>query len=179
MDRDRTARLSEGQRECLRMVFRHMETKEIARELGISPDGVTQRIKTAMRILGVSRRKDAARILAEAEDLSPYPPLVHLSRDIDAASDSAIMTPSTGGEQWQHGGPSSEGMREEQAVFETGSAPQLGGFRLPLPVKGGRPDDLTHFQRLVWVFAIMVAIAFAFGVFLAGVEALSRIGLEV
>ena len=53
------ARLSQGQRECLRMVYRHMETKEIARSLGISPDGVTQRIKTAMRILGVQRRRDA------------------------------------------------------------------------------------------------------------------------
>jgi DNA-directed RNA polymerase specialized sigma24 family protein len=52
MAQDRISRLSEGQRECLRMVYRHMETKEIARTLGISPDGVAQRIKTAMRILG-------------------------------------------------------------------------------------------------------------------------------
>ena len=68
------ARLSEGQRECLRMVYRHMETKEIARILGISPDGVTQRIKTAMRILGVQRRRDAAMILAQHEGTEPYPP---------------------------------------------------------------------------------------------------------
>ena len=47
MNTDPVARLSEGQRECLRMVYRHLETKEIARSLGISPDGVTQRIKTA------------------------------------------------------------------------------------------------------------------------------------
>ena len=57
MERNRVARLSEGQRACLRMVYRHMETKEIARTLGISPDGVAQRIKTAMRILGVHRRR--------------------------------------------------------------------------------------------------------------------------
>ena len=49
------------------MVYRHMETKEIARVLGISPDGVTQRIKAAMRILDVNRRRDAALILHEAE----------------------------------------------------------------------------------------------------------------
>ena len=67
------ARLSEGQRECLRMVYRHMETKEIARILGISPDGVTQRIKTAMRILGVQRRRDAALILAKHEGTRALP----------------------------------------------------------------------------------------------------------
>ena len=73
MNRDPVAKLSEGQRECLRMVYRHMETKEIARVLGISPDGVTQRIKTAMRILGVNRRRDAALILAEAEGTEILP----------------------------------------------------------------------------------------------------------
>ena len=49
-------RLTEKQRECLRLVYAHKETKEIARILGLSPDGVNQRIKTAMRILGVLMR---------------------------------------------------------------------------------------------------------------------------
>jgi len=67
-------------------------------------------------------------------------------------------------------------MREEQAVFE--AVPQLPSqrLRLPLPVRGGRPSDLNVLQRLGWIFGTMLMIAFAFGVFLAGMEALSRIG---
>ena len=73
MSRERVDRLTEGQREVLRRVNRHMQTKEIARELGISPDGVTQRVKAAMRILGVNSRRDAARMLADAEGAGPLP----------------------------------------------------------------------------------------------------------
>jgi len=77
MSRDRVDKLTEGQREVLRRVNRHMETKEIARALGISPDGVNQRIKAAMRMLGVNKRRDAALILAEVEGQDMYQPLVY------------------------------------------------------------------------------------------------------
>jgi DNA-binding CsgD family transcriptional regulator len=173
MDPDRVARLSEGQRECLRMVFRHMETKEIARELGISPDGVTQRIKTAMRILGVDRRRDAAQILAEAEGLGPYPPLVYPPRDIAAEPDPAMLGPSTGGEREQLGEPSGRVMNEQQTVF-VAAAPFLEA-KLPLPFGGARPNDVGWLKRLAWIAGITIGIAFAFGALVAGVEALTRL----
>jgi DNA-binding CsgD family transcriptional regulator len=175
MSRDRVARLTDGQRDVLRMVNRHMETKEIARELGISPDGVNLRIKTAMRTLGVNKRRDAALILAEAEGQEPYPPLVYPPRDIVFDAGPATLAPST--ESGREQGPAAIGvMREEQAAFEV--APQLRSrrFQLPLPVRGGRPGDLNALQRLGWIFGVMLLIAFAFGVFLAGMEALSRLG---
>ena len=162
--------MSEGQRECLRMVYRHMETKEIARILGISPDGVTQRIKTAMRILNVNRRRDAAQILAEAEGLGSYPPLVHPPWDIASAPEPATIPTSTDGERQR--GLSGEAMREEQAVFMT--APIFRKSTLPLPIWDTRPSDLTWLRRLGWIVVIILAIALVFGMFLAGLEALSR-----
>jgi DNA-binding CsgD family transcriptional regulator len=178
MSRDRVGKLTDGQREVLRRVNRHMETKEIARELGISPDGVNQRIKAAMRILGVNRRRDAALILAEAEGQPPYQPLVYPPRDIAFGSGPATFAPST--ESGREQGPASiGGMREEQATFEVAPRLRSRRFRLPLPVRGGRPDDLNALQRLGWIFAVMLLIAFAFGVFLAGMEALSRLGRDV
>ena len=175
MTRHGVARLTEGQRDVLRMVNRHMETKEIARELGISPDGVNQRIKTAMRTLGVSKRRDAALILAEAEGPDSYQPQVHQPLDIAAGSELATFAPST--ESGREQGPASIGaMREEQAAFEAVPQPRSRWFRLPLPVRGGRPGDLSALQRLGWIFGMMLLIAFAFGVFLAGMEALSRLG---
>ena len=176
---ERLARLTEGQRECLRMVYRHMETKEIARSLGISPDGVSQRIKTAMRTLGVHRRRDAALMLAESEGLSPYPPQVHLPRDIAAMPQFAAQNASTGHERRQRGQATAGEMRERQADFHAVSSPPAKGFQLPLPVWGGKPADLGALQRLGWVFGLILVIALVFGVFVAGVEALSRLGRAI
>jgi DNA-binding CsgD family transcriptional regulator len=180
MNQHLVARLSEGQRECLRMVYRHMETKEIARILDLSPDGVTQRIKTAMRILGVHRRRDAALMLAQYEGAEPYPPLVHPPRDIARNPDPRTFEPSTeDGRQQQYGAVSVGAMREDQSAFEAGPLLRSRRFRLPLPIWGGRPNDLNALFRLGWIVAIIVLVALTFGVFLSGVEALSRLGRAV
>jgi hypothetical protein len=70
-------------------------------------------------------------------------------------------------------------MREEQAAFQALPQLQPRRLRLPLPNRGGRPDDLNALQRLGWIFGMMLLIAFAFGVFLEGMEALSRLGRAV
>lgn len=169
----RVAKLSEGQRECLRLVYRHMETKEIARELGISPDGVNQRIKTAMRILGVARRRDAALILAEAEGADAYPPLVYLPRDVAIAPDPAMLDASTEGRRMAVSGGA---MREDRAIFQAFSSPAPATFQLPLPIRGVRPSDLSVVKRLGWIFGLILLITLAFGFFITGFEALSRLG---
>ncbi len=61
----RVQRLSAGQLDCLRMVNDHLSSKEIATELDISPHTVDQRIRGALHILGVERRSQAARIVAQ------------------------------------------------------------------------------------------------------------------
>ncbi len=66
-DPDRLARLNERQKACLRLYYQGLEAKEIARELGISPNTVNQHFRDARRILGVARSVQAARLLAEAE----------------------------------------------------------------------------------------------------------------
>lgn len=67
MDIERLDKLTDQQRACLRMVYLHMTSKEIAPRLGIEPGSVDQHIKAAMRILGVGERRAAARMLAEYE----------------------------------------------------------------------------------------------------------------
>jgi DNA-binding CsgD family transcriptional regulator len=68
MDANRLARLTEQQRVCLRLVFAHMTSKEIAPILGIEPGSVDQHIKAAMRTLDAPDRRSAARMLAEYEE---------------------------------------------------------------------------------------------------------------
>jgi len=98
MDSDRIARLSEGQRACLRMVLAHMSSKEIARSLGISPHTVDQRIRFAMQTLQVASRIDAARALAVHEGGDAYQPSVHQSPTVDpAGAERAAAASSTTG----------------------------------------------------------------------------------
>src|SRR6476469_3017118 len=73
----RVARLSPGQLDCLRLVDQLLSSKEIAAELKISPHTVDQRIRLALQILGVERRNQAARIVAQHS--GPYQRLIHQS----------------------------------------------------------------------------------------------------
>ena len=47
------AQLTDGQRDCLRLVYRHMTSKDIARTLGVSPHTVDMRLRTAMKVFEV------------------------------------------------------------------------------------------------------------------------------
>ncbi len=179
MDADRIARLTDQQRVCLRLVYSHLTSKEIAPYLGIEPGSVDQHIKAAMRILDVGDRRTAARLLAEHEGQRASQRLVYQSLDIAMAPEPATFAPSIESGRRHYSGSSAGAMREEQAAFEAAHPPRLPEFRLPLPIRGGKPSDLTLLQRLGWIFAIMLMIALTFGVFFAGLEALSRLGRAV
>ena len=73
----RVERLTHSQRECLRLVLAHMTSKQISRELGISPHTVDAHLKAALKTLDVANRTEAALILAKAEGVSAYQPLAH------------------------------------------------------------------------------------------------------
>jgi len=176
MDPNRIARLTDQQRICLRLVYSHMTSKEIAPRLGIEPNSVDQHIKAAMRVLGVGDRRTAARMLAEHEGAWAARSLVYQSLDVATAPD-PLTFPLPTESDWQQRGTRAAGtMREEQAAFEAAPLHRPPIFPPPLPFWGGRPGDLSALQRLGWIFAIMLAIALTFGMFMAGVEALSRLG---
>src|SRR3954468_1344801 len=96
MNEEHLARLTDKQRACLRLVYAHMSSKEIAPRLGVEPNTVDQYVKAAMRTLGVADRRAAARMLAEHEAGSGQP-LVSQPLDIALGADSAIFGTSTGG----------------------------------------------------------------------------------
>ena len=57
--------LTQGQIDCLLLVSQQFTSKEIASRLGISRHTVDQRVRLAMRTVGVKRRAEAARIAVE------------------------------------------------------------------------------------------------------------------
>jgi DNA-binding CsgD family transcriptional regulator len=56
------SKLSRKQWAAVELLARHMTSKEIARELGISPHTVDQRLTGAMRKLGAVNRRELARL---------------------------------------------------------------------------------------------------------------------
>lgn len=170
MDADRLARLTEMQRKCLRLVYAHMSSKEIAPRLGVEPGTVDQYLKAAMRILGVSDRRTAARLLAEHEG-EVAQPLVYQPPDIADTAEPATFGTSTGGRPEAATGA----MREDQATFQL-LPTSRETLPLPLPIGGRKPNDLSPGRRLIWIVVLILLIALSFGVFIAGFEALSRLG---
>jgi DNA-binding CsgD family transcriptional regulator len=173
---DRFDRLTEKQRACLRMVFAHHSSKEIARELGIGSDAVDQRIKTAMRTLGVESRVEAARLLAAYEGTATYQRPVYQSSDVVPEPFPATLRP-----------PANEGLRgvdrspgvavrEEQATFNALRWQTQGvAFPFPLPMEGELRNGLGPWQRVGWIVVIAIGTAIGFGALLAGLQALTEL----
>lgn len=63
----RQLNLTDGQKDCLRMVDDLLTSKEIARKLGISRFTVDQRLDSARRKLNAPNRKEAAKIYVAIE----------------------------------------------------------------------------------------------------------------
>ena len=171
----RVARLSQGQIECLLLVDQHHSSKEIAARLGISPHTVDQRIRGALEKLGVDRRGEAARLVAAA--LSPgdeaYQRLIHQSPHIDPEPSSGHQEGAVS-HQIRHAGRAGEvdpsGVNTEQRPEGYGSPLQL-----PFATRSHPSNEMSVVQRLVWIILIAMGAAFSAGMYLAGLESLSRL----
>jgi DNA-binding CsgD family transcriptional regulator len=168
MDQKRLARLTEQQRICLRYVYLHMTSKEIAPLMRIEPGSVDQHIKAAIRVLGVGDRRAAARLLAEYEGAAAQPPAAR-PLDFPIPADPAAFIPSGSGQ----GGFTGQTLRENQATFGAMQMPRIPV--LPFPIGGSRPNDLAWPTRLAWIAGIAIGVALAFGALVSGVETLARL----
>ena len=64
-------RLTEREKEVLRLLLRGCDVKTCARELGVTSNSVTERLRTARTKLVVTSSRHAARMLANAERTDP------------------------------------------------------------------------------------------------------------
>jgi DNA-binding CsgD family transcriptional regulator len=89
--------LSEGQKNCLRLVAKGMSSKEIAKVIGLTPQTVDTYLKAALARTGAPNRREAARMLVTWElsqqSGSPSQPIAEPA----LASDSNPQTGSRGG----------------------------------------------------------------------------------
>lgn len=200
--RAQVGRLTDGQRDCLRLVYAHMTSKDIARALDISPHTVDMRLRTAMKTLGVASRIDAARALIDAEGgvdphQSPYQSLIYQAPDVAVAAATAkLRVPaSTTSEEYA--------TQYSNARFSPAFDPSVGGPPRPagasLPFGGDTPfaegrqgerglvvplavslpwgsrNTLSPGTRLAWIAAIAIGSALGFGAVLGALQALKTL----
>ena len=190
--------LTDGQRDCLRLVYAHMTSKDIARALDISPHTVDMRLRTAMKTLGVASRIDAARALVDAEGgTDAYQPLIYQTPDVAGGADVGTMRApaSTTSDEYatQHSDPRFSPDFDPSAS----GPPRLAGASLPfgddtliargrqgerghaVPLAGSVPwgerNTLTPGARLAWMAAIAIGSALGFGAILGALQALKAL----
>ena len=167
------ARLSSRQIECLLLVDQHHNSKEIAAKLGISPHTVDQRIRGALDKLGVDRRGEAARLVIAALSIDPaYQRLIHQSPHIDAflpAGQQGGTVRTSIRHADRAGEASPPGHLTEQSPVGSGSPLQL-----PFATRSHPSNEMSVGLRLLWIFLIAIGETFSAGMYLAGLESLSR-----
>lgn len=181
---DRCARLSRGQLEVLRLVNRHLSSKEIAAELGISSHTVDQRVRGAIRTLGVARRSEAARLVddyekalgtgetAPAPSAETYQRLIHQPPHIDAEPDQP-QSEGAVSSQIRHadrtGGTGTVRLETEQSAYRTRSP------LLPWSTSQQVRNTWGAGTKLAAIAGIAIISSFSAGMLLAGLESLSRL----
>src|SRR3954451_24168450 len=168
---ERVARLTPGQLDCLRLVDQLLSSKEIAAELNISPHTVDQRIRQALHILGVERRTQATRIVAQYS--GPYQRLIHQSPHIHGESQSGHPEAAVS-HQIRH---ADRAGKVGGASFLTEQRPVSfrSSLQLPFATRSNPRNEMSVGQRLFWIAAIAAGAAFSAGMYLAGLESLARL----
>jgi DNA-binding CsgD family transcriptional regulator len=146
--------LSPRERECLRLVAQGLESKEIAGRLtvdkgdgakrSLTPGTVDGYLKSASAKLGVSRRKEAARLFAEHEETPP---------------------------QWLGDQPIGGDLPfppDPGLDLSTGEP----GRRFPLPFRrrGEVNNELSIAMRLLWIPVLTIGLAIGFGMLTSGLK---------
>lgn len=177
----RIDRLTKAQLEVLELVAVRRTSKEIARELGISPVTVDQRVKRAQSILGVNSRNEAARILISARGAGwPTRPVVYGKTIYGSSGLLETVTVSeqklSAGEWNPAVGGDVEQLKQSQAAYFPGPSDEDATRSLDTVLQEiRRPASLTPAMKTVIIIAIMIFTLVAFAMLVSLAEGLSRI----
>lgn len=166
----RVARLSKAQLDCLLLVDQHLSSKEIAVELGISSHTVDQRVRGALHLLGVDRRSQAARMVAQVH--GPYQRLIHQSPHIEGGGTSGHPGGAVGF-QIRHADRAG-GARGPSDLTEQKPGASWSSLPLPFATRSHPRNEMSVGLRLAWIVLIAMGATFSAGMYLAGLESLAR-----
>jgi DNA-binding CsgD family transcriptional regulator len=149
---DSERQLTRRERDCLELVAQGLSSKEIAAKLGIAPGTVDNHLKRAVKALGASNRRVAARLIDPPPDMPAEPVQSLDSQALDIAPPPAGMVK-----------PQPDRMHSDRS------------FRFPMLRQGRRHNDLSIPSRALWIVATAILLLFALANFFVGLGALHSI----
>jgi DNA-binding CsgD family transcriptional regulator len=152
MNRGDIDRLTETQKLCLRHVYEHLTSKDIARILKSSPHTIDTHIRSAQRIMNVSSRFEAARILHAVEHGK--------KRALSSVPSRLAQIP-----------PSATSLSLPQAEGSERSNIPVRTKLLPVPDFWGDEHDLSNGAKVGWMVLCAVYISISIGALLALMQA--------
>ncbi len=172
----RNSSLTEAQIECLRMVAMHKTSKEIARELGISPYTVDQRLDLAREKLEVATRKQAAIKFIQLENIDLSERFVYEQPSLGTSGSSQHpKIPTSDGRYFEAFAQiATQPTKNENFVSsrfdKIKSVPIFG-----VPPIGGVRHDMTHRQILTNMFHIAFFSALSVGLVTVLIMSVARL----
>lgn len=176
----RVDRLTATELACLEHVRKDMTSKEIARALGLSPHYVDLCLKNAAQKLGARGRQVAANMLGEAQQMrenvtamTPPSNLTLQSTGLPAAADFSNKGASAG----EGNGPANLSQDKASQPKSSDFGAGKSWLREPHPLAKffGGENRLSKTQRLVWILAIAVIVAIAYGGIVNGLLGISNL----
>lgn len=131
--KDRSIRLTEAQRRCLRLVAKGCTSKEIALETALSPHTVSKYLEAATAALGAANRREAAQMFASLEASNGFEQFEYEAAEVANQPKTAIPEASIEGSQPQHSLDEGEAKAWHRLAFWF---PPMGGDRHELDSVG-------------------------------------------
>ncbi len=143
--------LTASQIECLLLVSKQMTSKEIARDLGISPFTVDQRLGNARKILKAGSRREAAAKFMLMQQTDIYHSSVYKSLDVEKMRQPEMLREPV----FDDSSPISEkaGNRRDPAIENAGEQSEAKLSR-KLPKLGGQHHHLSKLEILRSILTI-------------------------
>ena len=181
IDKDtRLTKLSPTQLDVLELVALRRTSKEIARQLNISPVTVDQRIKRIQHLIGANSRSEAARYFLAAQ--AGNADLSQLIYDKTIYQSSGLAEPAPGGQlkaslgERNPAGGGETYLRQSQAMFNT--SPNDWSSLRPLSSvleAVSRREKISVGAKTLIVISIMIVTIITFALLVTLAEGLSRI----
>tara|TARA_R110001606_G_scaffold135777_2_gene273041 strand:- start:1415 stop:1942 length:528 start_codon:yes stop_codon:yes gene_type:complete len=150
--------LNENEKAALRLLLLGHDAKTAAHEIGVTPNVINERLRSARQKLQVTSSKAAARMLADHEGIA-HKFFVPKEIGIVPKPKSDAIYPLPG---QQAASPDRDRVREMQATYQSYAASSSPLLSVPLRKQGETGNHLSKEARIWAIADLSVKIAFAF-----------------